>query len=756
MGGMLGIWVGLFSAFSFSCSQLAVYITIAVTSVVWSLLFCIEKAEKYRKYCAGGLAVLYIIVALLNIEYPGKGIKDCKNLLIYSANIRYQSEFPVEPMELSGSEMTVFLILVIIGLTFVLGFFSIIKADVLFVLFIEIPIITVIAMLGKEINENAMALMWMHLCQVLAEHIVESKRNYIKDKKNMKCFSSVHKKAILGAGMSVITASVFSFFVFMPLISQKPEPAQQLGAVVEGKAIELLVEYMPAFSGDKKDLKTKTVAGGVADGSLGEESGYSLANLDDLLVTSTIKPTETVYLKGYIGSKYQGDKWEEANEKIFQNASAHWYIEGDASIYIQNLPFLRYLYKESTENKEGEGMGIFTVERINATDTYTFVPYCAYLNDYYQVQGGDGFVEGQTKAEDKFSFYPLEQYLEYMEPSTKDEDSILNHTEASYEAYAKQNYLQVPEGFEELKKQCEEQELKDTEKIIQYVTTFLVSNHRYNIKVSELPEGEDFVKHFLYESKEGYSAHFASAAVIMFRCFKIPARYVTGYAAPESIFSEDEEGNYTALLQSDNSHAWAEIYLSGYGWIPVETTPGNIGVLLTATREDELEAQESADTQEDSQVSEIDSKFENMPPEDREEADYRKKVNGCIFGTLFAGLMLIVLIIVIQRIRREQKKRVYDKKESTNERISSIFSLMYKKMEQAGMPENITSTSEEFRLWLERFLPSLSKKEREGIIALVLESSYGNRAMTEEDVAWMRKIYRKTLVGIRYYKKHRK
>lgn len=752
---MLGIWLGIFSAFPFSCNQSAVYIAIAIVGVAWCLLFCIEKAEKYRRYCACGLAVIYVVVVVFNIEYLAKGIKDCKNIMIHSANLRYQSEFPVGSPELSKNEMTLFVILFLIGLTFVLGFFSIIKTDVLFVLLMEIPIVTVILFLGKEVNENAMAMMGMHFCQVVAEHRVQNKRAYVQEKKHEISFSSVQKKTILGAGLGVIAASVFSFFVFMPLTSQKPEKMEQLGAILEGKAIEFLVEYMPAFSGGKEEFKVKTTAGGVVDGSLGDESGYSLANLDDLLVTSTIQPTETVYLKGYVGSKYQGDKWEEANEKIFQNASVHWHVEGDAALYIQNLPFLRYLYKESAEKEEGEDMGILTVERINATEKYTFVPYSAYLNDYYEIQGGDGFVKGQTKAEDKFSYYPLQQYLKYMESSTTQEESILNYTEASYEAFAKQNYLQVPEGFEELKEQCEEQKLTDTEKIIEYVTTYLVSNCTYNLKVSKLPEDKDFVKYFLYESKEGYSAHFASAAVIMFRCFKIPARYVTGYAAPESIFSEDSDGNYTALLQSDNSHAWAEIYMSGFGWIPVETTPGNIGVLQTITREEDLADQKDV-ADEAIEASENITLTENTPPELKEDDVQWKKINRRFFGIMLIGLILIAFVIILKRIRKERKKRGYDKKESTNERIQAIFSLMYRKMKQAGMPEEITSTSEEFKLWLERFLPSMSKREREEIISFVLESSYGCGVMTEEDVARMRRIYKRALVGMRYYKKHKR
>ena len=36
----------------------------------------------------------------------------------------------------------------------------------------------------------------------------------------------------------------------------------------------------------------------------------------------------------------------------------------------------------------------------------------------------------------------------------------------------------------------------------------------------------------------------------------------------------DSDGSWHAILQDDNAHAWAEIYLSGQGWTPLEVTPG--------------------------------------------------------------------------------------------------------------------------------------------------------------------------------------
>jgi hypothetical protein len=61
--------------------------------------------------------------------------------------------------------------------------------------------------------------------------------------------------------------------------------------------------------------------------------------------------------------------------------------------------------------------------------------------------------------------------------------------------------------------------------------------------------------------------HFASAGVLMFRYMGIPARYVSGFSA------ELAQGKTVAVPDSA-AHAWVEIYLDGYGWYPVDVTPG--------------------------------------------------------------------------------------------------------------------------------------------------------------------------------------
>ncbi len=79
--------------------------------------------------------------------------------------------------------------------------------------------------------------------------------------------------------------------------------------------------------------------------------------------------------------------------------------------------------------------------------------------------------------------------------------------------------------------------------------------------------GANTVDDFLFTSKRGFCEHYASAFVFLMRAAKIPARVVTGYLGGEY----NDVGNYYIVRQSD-SHAWAEVWLAGKGWVRIDPT----------------------------------------------------------------------------------------------------------------------------------------------------------------------------------------
>jgi transglutaminase-like putative cysteine protease len=79
--------------------------------------------------------------------------------------------------------------------------------------------------------------------------------------------------------------------------------------------------------------------------------------------------------------------------------------------------------------------------------------------------------------------------------------------------------------------------------------------------------GEHTADEFWFDRKEGFCEHIASAFVILMRAMDIPARIVTGYQGGEL----NAIDNYWTVRQRD-AHAWAEVWLTGQGWVRVDPT----------------------------------------------------------------------------------------------------------------------------------------------------------------------------------------
>jgi protein-glutamine gamma-glutamyltransferase len=79
--------------------------------------------------------------------------------------------------------------------------------------------------------------------------------------------------------------------------------------------------------------------------------------------------------------------------------------------------------------------------------------------------------------------------------------------------------------------------------------------------------GADPVDDFLFNTREGFCGHYASAFVVLMRAAGVPARVVTGYLGGEW----NPIGGYLLVRQSD-AHAWAEVWLTGHGWTRVDPT----------------------------------------------------------------------------------------------------------------------------------------------------------------------------------------
>ena len=95
-------------------------------------------------------------------------------------------------------------------------------------------------------------------------------------------------------------------------------------------------------------------------------------------------------------------------------------------------------------------------------------------------------------------------------------------------------------------------------------TYTLTPHHQTN------PE-QDPVAPFLFGDNRGYCVHFAHAIAFMLRSLGIPSRIATGYLTD---LSQAKDGHI--LLRMSDRHAWAEVYITGRGWVPFDVKPEKV------------------------------------------------------------------------------------------------------------------------------------------------------------------------------------
>ena len=215
-----------------------------------------------------------------------------------------------------------------------------------------------------------------------------------------------------------------------------------------------------------------------------------------------------------------------------------------------------------------------------------------------------------------------DDYVIYYWPGVSSVDLTQQYslTDTDYDSYVSDTCLELPEGIQEELYSIAVDNGYDARmtnaETIAWVVSYLNSVASYRLNVSCQPSNFDFAEYFLTESQEGYCVHFATAACVLYRALGIPARYASGYRVEIT-----EAGTITDVTDED-THAWAEVYISGLGWIPIEVTPGfgDTTPLPEVPNESTLEPETEPDTdQEESEQEDAEPEASSMEQNQQEE-----------------------------------------------------------------------------------------------------------------------------------------
>ena len=722
----LGLLAAVNSAFSLALPAW-IWPGAAALCALWLALCYAPLPAAAKRGAVLALAVGYLVLLFLVQRDFLRGMDVFANAVKLCLNTRFNADFAVAEAGACG----LFVLLALVPITAFFAAVTVWRSDALLLDLVLLPAVVLVLLTGAGGGVVGWLLLLLGCIGAwAAARSVRRRRLWGKKDStvyaaNVENFLTTQKTT--AAGMMLVCA-----VLFLPALALRPVlalPLDALQPVTERARVAALgaaIEWLPKISGGALNFHVSAAAGGVEDGSLTQSDGLALQGLEDLLVTTDEKPTETVYLRGFIGAEYDGHSWQPADAEQFDNAAASWKTDGDSRLAIANLPFLRAAY-------DGAAPQQMTVQRLHADDTYTFVPYNAYFNDYYRLNG-DGAAAGQTAQDDTFYYFPRGEAKTLLTARADADPSVLDRLESAYAAYAESRYLATPDGadYGTLQEFCNaaEKEHKltgDADAIRTFVRSYLNEHCTYTGDSPQPADGADPVLYFLNESHAGSSTQFASAAVVLCRMLDLPARYVVGYAAPQSLFAESD-GGWQAVLQDDNAHAWAEVYLAGQGWTPLETTPG----MLSELTEDQLAANANA-------VPTADDTETPLPAATpAPEADPTAPQARAFWWLLpLAAVLAALAVWGIARARR-----------TPADTVRAEFRALYKKMCRCGLSEEVSSDQEEFKQFLREHTKTAAPQDVETLLALVQTAQFAPgpvSAQTAQQVRGLCRILRKNL-----------
>lgn len=176
-----------------------------------------------------------------------------------------------------------------------------------------------------------------------------------------------------------------------------------------------------------------------------------------------------------------------------------------------------------------------------------YTPYYSrwdYQRDYQQ----DGASEQAAARLPGYSFQYYEQQdmdVDWTRQTREMEESAewFRQIQDIYMEEIQTVYTQVPkEEVRSLAALCREHPASDLADATSVILSVLENSTSYTLTPGSAPVNTDIVEYFLFDSREGYCVHYASAATLMYRLYGIPARYGAGYAVQPSDFVLQEDG----------------------------------------------------------------------------------------------------------------------------------------------------------------------------------------------------------------------
>lgn len=450
-----------------------------------------------------------------------------------------------------------------------------------------------------------------------------------------------------------------------------------------------------------------------------------------------------MYLKGNVNNYFDGDKW-------FYDLS-----NGTMDVTTDTLMALYAIFNYTQNGKEISRFADFYEQQVifrNIKTHSLFYPVKTLnISTKDMILSGDNLIADEVK-ERGYSYsmqfldldYANPKMVEIMEKadSIKYDESQYNQMyEKLYEYYGidfekipfetfcnkvetgtkaiKEQYTIVDDAVSEQVRQLAEQIIENCNNDYDKCKALerYLYRYRYN-KVISIPENANILDWFLFEGKEGYCTHYATALVEMLRCVGIPARMVEGFLVEYKTAGDV----YTYTVTAKSAHSWVEAYIEGFGWIRLEPTTPNAGNANTIWYQEDIEIEEE-------------ELFEELEEHKEEELRKEEEKNTWLLVIKLIGGMVVVILVICVGLFVYHRIAI-QKSKNPNVIFDDIIGILKKQYRPRDDSETV---SEYFASLVRDYNISEETQKNFGKLTVIMENYwYGNINPDNELIEYMK------------------
>lgn len=643
---------------------------IVLFSVICTFLYKLIKKRQYL--VIAGAAVLMGVIALLFIKQFSKGaviLFDQARVTISEA-MGWEIPQPKFAWEGGFVYLTNFVtVLLSMVLCSAISYFTFVKQSFIAIFLLTFPFFEIGAAFGAVPNYTFFSFMIASWAAYLTTARATNAKIKMRRSNGQKQKKDIDGSKQKFAGIAVVMAiSVVLLFTLL---------TTYLDAIgfTRGKNIDKLrTETQYGFE-DFIDY----VIGVDHDGSLKEGKLYQvddriIKNRHYLTMQTTLKSVkEAIKIRGYTATVYEDNRWNQTDayddyEEMFKDFKDLSYKIGvDTGVLIKNRA-------DFTDMVVAD----ITMSDFRRKKPYVYETYFADFSDDKYTPIYDNGIAPDSKSQYTYTTYLSPQYIYKVPESIVHMSKKYQEAFKEYTDFVNKEYVNS-EATSKVKQLAMSFEASDRFELVSEIRAYLQDNIKHTKKSGKAPKNVDFVENFLFNTKKGYSTHFASAAAVLMQARGYPTRYVEGYYISSKNFNNTKTehwlGYKTIDVTDKYAHAWIEVFDETYGWIPVEVTPGYWSSDVTKPKpkpsEPETEVENDAPTTTPENVI-IPSIVEPSPPVDYNEVEHEVKdklrwvypvaITFFKIVVALAALLLVVTIIIyiIHLIIASVRGRIYN------------------------------------------------------------------------------------------------